>query len=188
MKEIRYLPAGNAELRTLNEKPLIVGYAAVFNSLSNDLGGFREMIQPGAFTDTLAAGADVRALIDHDPSLIIGRSKAGTLSLKQDDTGLLAEIMPPDTTVGRDVTENLRLKNLDGMSFAFCVVEDAWSIADGETIRELIRVELFDVSVVSYPAYPDTSVALRSLDAWKQAAFDPDRYALLKRKLALSAF
>lgn len=162
-KETRFHPA-KLEIRTAEgQPPKIVGYAALFNSPSLDLGGFIERIRPGAFTDTLAAGADVRALIDHEPSLIVGRSKAGTLALTQDDVGLRIEITPPNTTVGNDLLENLRLGNLDQMSFAFATVADEWSMEGGQTIRELVRVELYDVSVVTYPAYPDTSVAVRSL-------------------------
>lgn len=183
-KEIRYSPA-KLEFRN-EETPKIVGYAALFNSLSEDLGGFVERIRAGAFTDTLATGPDVRALIDHNPSLIVARSKAGTLALTQDDTGLRIEITPPNTTVAQDLLENLRLGNLDQMSFAFTTNEDQWSMEDGRTVRELVSVNLLDVSIVTYPAYPDTSVAVRSLGNIHR--FDPSRLATLKRKLIASQF
>src|SRR5438128_11032112 len=82
--------------------PKLVGYAAVFNSKSLDLGGFIEIVRPGAFKRTLAAGADVRALVNHDPNLIIGRNKAGTLDVAEDDRGLKVTITPLDTQAGRD--------------------------------------------------------------------------------------
>ena len=163
--ERRYVQ--NLELRADgDEPPKITGYAAVFNALSVPLGGFRESIRKGAFKRTLKAKADVRALVNHDPNLIIGRSLAGTLTLKEDDHGLLVEIDPPDTTAGRDVVESIRRGDIDGMSFGFQTVKDSWEYsADGtDDRRELLDVELFDVSPVTFPAYPDTDVAVRSQD------------------------
>src|SRR5262245_37738871 len=85
------------------DRPLIVGHAAIFDALSEDLGGFRERIRPGAFKRSLEANADVRALVDHQPSLILGRSRAGTLRMREEANGLLVEIDPPSTTAGRDI-------------------------------------------------------------------------------------
>lgn len=167
-REVRTIPGSELRLAQNAEgKPMIVGYAAVFNSLSLDLGGFRETIRPGAFDATLEAGADVRALVDHLPYRIIGRNKAGTLRLLADAHGLKCEIDPPDTSIGRDTVESLRRGDVDNMSFGFFVVTDDWRMVDGEVIRELIEVSLDggDVSVVTYPAYPDTQVAVRSLEA-----------------------
>ena len=142
----------------------IVGYAAVFDKLSEDLGGFREKISPGAFANTLAS-ADVRALVDHDGSKILGRNKAGTLTMQEDDHGLRIAITPPDTQAGRDIVESLKRGDIDGMSFAFRAISDDWQMIDGEQIRTLIEVDISEVSVVTFPAYPDTTVAMRSLDA-----------------------
>lgn len=167
------------------QRPRLVGYAAMFNLPSVDLGGFVEIVRPGAFTRTLAEGADVRALIDHDSSLIIGRNKAKTLSLAEDDTGLRVEIIPPDTQAGRDVVENVRLGNLDGMSFAFETRVQRWSDLATPVLRELLDVDLWDVSVVAYPAYPQTDVALRSLEAWRQAQPRGRDPAILRRRLDL---
>ena len=158
----RYIP--NAELRVEQrdgEAPKIVGYAAVFNSLSENLGGFREMIKPGAFKKSL--DNDVRALIDHESGKVLGRSKAGTLRMEEDDNGLRVEIDPPDTTIARDLMESMRRGDIDQMSFGFFVKSDNWRKQDGENIRELEEVDLFDVSVVTFPAYPATSVHVRSL-------------------------
>ncbi len=156
-----YAPESAIELRD-GDKPVISGYAAVFDSLSVDLGGFRERIRPGAFARAIKENQDVRALVNHDPNLILGRSKSGTLRLSEDQRGLRVEIDPPATTVGRDVVESLRRGDLDQMSFAFRVVTDDWHKQDGEIIRELVDVDLFDVSPVAFPAYEETSVSVRS--------------------------
>lgn len=142
-------------------KPTIIGYAAVFNSLSEDLYGFRELIAPGAFKKTIQE-ADVRALLEHDPRWILGSTKSGTLRLKEDEKGLLTEIDPPDTTAGRDVLESLKRGDLKGMSFGFQTIKDSWQTNGGQVIRTLLEVALFDTSIVAFPAYPDTSVAMRS--------------------------
>lgn len=148
--------------------PKIDGYAAVFNQLSENLGGFREKIDPHAFDETLANGDDVRGLVDHDPSRILGRIKAGTLHLNTDAVGLHYVIDPPDTQTGRDILESLKRGDVDQSSFAFRTLDDNWEFkknADGHTTatRTLLRVKLYDVSVVTYPAYPQTKVGVRSL-------------------------
>ena len=150
--------------------PRITGHAAVFDSLSEDLGGWRETILPGAFAQTLKDSDDVRALVDHDPSKIIGRTKAGTLKLMEDKKGLSVEIDPAPTTVGHDIVESIRRGDVDSMSFGFKTIEDRWITKDGEDVRELVAAQLFDVSPVSFPAYKranDLTVAKRSHDAWK---------------------
>ena len=175
--------AVTAELRVSNgDQPKITGYAAVFNSLSDDLGGFREQIKRGAFKRTLDAGADVRALVDHDPSRILGRTTAGTLTVREDRNGLLVEIDPPDTTAGRDILESIRRGDVSQMSFAFSVPPggEKW-VDDGKTAtRTLTDVDLYDVSAVSFPAYPDTSVAVRSLGQFKEAERDRDAACRLR--------
>lgn len=146
------------------ELPKIVGYAAVFDSESRDLGNFTEVIKPGAFNRALDENQDVRAFVDHDASKILGRTKAGTLELSQDATGLRVEITPPDTTVGRDTVESVRRGDLDSMSFGFVVRDDDWSEVEGRAIREIRDLDLHEVSLVSFPAYEETSVAVRRLD------------------------
>ena len=160
--ERRYIPA--TELRVVNERgqKKICGYAAKFNSDSLDLGGFIESIAPGAFKRSLAGGADVRALVDHDPSKILGRTKSGTLRLAEDANGLHCEITPPDTMAARDVMASIERGDIDGMSFGFTVPEggDSWDYGQSPARRTLRDVDVFDVSAVTFPAYPDTSVAL----------------------------
>jgi len=165
-REIRAIQG--LEIRTEGGKPpRLVGYAAVFNSKSQDLGGFVEIIRPGAFARTLAAKADVRALLNHDPNHVLGRNVAGTLDVTEDERGLHSDILPPDTQTGRDTLESVRRGDLDGMSFAFRAVKDRWTFDENPKVpafRELLDVDLFDVSVVTYPAYLRTDIAIRSLD------------------------
>jgi HK97 family phage prohead protease len=155
------------ELRAVTgDKPKLVGYAAVFDAASRDLGGFIEYVRPGAFRRTLAAGADVVALVAHDSRMILGRSGAGTLSLAEDGKGLAFEVDLPPTTAARDLLVSVERGDVAGASFAFRVPKggDRWTFKqDGPAARELLDVDLLDVTVTALPAYPDTSVALRSL-------------------------
>jgi HK97 family phage prohead protease len=160
--EIRVDPSGDHRLR---------GYAIVFNKLSLDLGGFRERILPDAVDRTLREALDVRALVDHDSSKIIGRTRAGTLRLKADGHGLRVDIDPPNTTVARDILESVDRGDVTGMSFSFRTLDDEWHLEDGEPIREVLDMRVHEVSIVSFPAYPDTDVqvAQRALQAFHQA-------------------
>lgn len=169
----------NLEVREHANIKTISGYAAVFNTLSDDLGGFREKIAPGAFKRSLKENADVRALIDHSPTKILGRSRAGTLEMREDKVGLRVDIHPPDTQVGRDIIESIRRGDVDQMSFGFQTINDAWITVEGEQVRELRDVDLFDVSVVTFPAYPDTSAAVRSLGQWR---LESNKATLEKRR------
>ncbi len=142
---------------------LICGYAAVFNSMSNDLGDgkreMREVIRPGAFAPLLARGCDVRALIDHDATKIIGRTSNGSLRLKEDSRGLFFELEPIDTTLGTDTLKAVRAGLLTGCSFAFKVAPggDSWRSEGGCYVREIRAMsDLMDISIVTYPAYPAT--------------------------------
>lgn len=146
------------------EPARIVGYAAKFGVRSELIGGvFREVIAPGAFGGELP-GADVRFLVNHDPSLLLARTKSGTLRLSEDEVGLRFDAMIPDTTLGRDVLEQVRRGDLDSTSFGFRKIADGWAkTEDGVPLRTLREVSIFDVSLATFPAYPDTEVALRSL-------------------------
>jgi HK97 family phage prohead protease len=154
-------------LRDDSGKPKISGYAAMFNSPSCDLGGFTERIAPGAFTKTLKE-SDVRALWNHDTGIVLGRSKAGTLSLREDDTGLMIEIDPPDSAAA--YLETMRRGDVDQMSFGFQAIRDKWEEdRNADTItRTLLEVRLFEVSVVAFPAYSDTSASVRAIDQAKE--------------------
>ena len=148
--------------------PKIIGYASVFNSRSVDLGGFVEVVHRDAFNNTLSDNSDIRALVDHDSSKIIGRQSNGTLDITTDNHGLRVTITPPETSVGMDVVELLKRGDLDAASFGFVVNRDSWDTdGDGVDVRTLHDVELREVSIVAFPAYPDTSMAVRSHDGWK---------------------
>ena len=175
--------------------PRIVGHAARFNVTSESLGYFRERIVPGAFKDSIRTD-DIRALFNHDPNIVLGRNKAGTLRLNEDYFGLAVEIDPPNTERVHDLIRSIERGDITGgMSFSFDCVEDEWSIEDDETIRTLKRVKLFEVSPVTFPAYSQTDVNTRSLDSiWKEGQRRLSRssnagsgIALLRRRLELEA-
>lgn len=147
----------------------IIGYGATFNSLSENLGGFREIIKPGAFDSVMQD--DVRGLFNHDPNFVLGRTKSGTLRLTLDDTGLRYEIDAPDTQTVRDlVLAPLQRGDIDGSSFNFRVAHDGerWHYDDdGLLIREITKfARLYDVGPVAFPAYPDSAAASRSMQEY----------------------
>jgi HK97 family phage prohead protease len=133
------------------------GYAAVYNVESEDLGGFRERIAPGAFRSVL--DADVRALLNHNPSEVLGRTKSGTLRLFDEQRGLRFEVDLPDSPIGENVREAVRRKDIDGASFRFTVDKDSWQ-GDLRTVESV--KELKDVTVATFGAYPAASVELRT--------------------------
>lgn len=140
----------------------IEGYAAVFGEWSEDLGGFREQIAPGAFKKTIQE-SDVRALFNHDANYVLGRSRSGTLSLREDERGLFFSVVPPETSWAHDLMVTMGREDVDQMSFGFETVRDRWEQdAEGMARRTLLEVKLFDVSPVTFPAYPQTSAQVRS--------------------------
>lgn len=164
--EIRLTEGDDLEMRLgTGEQPhRLVGYAAVFNSLSADLGGFKERIVPGAFKGSVTGGGDIRALVDHDYSKLLGRTSNGTLRVMEDDKGLRVEIdVPHETSYGKDIMALVKRKDVRGMSFGFRVPEGGQRFAKegGQTIRELTNVDLREVTVTSCPAYGATSVSVR---------------------------
>lgn len=148
--------------------PQLVGYAAKFNVLSEEMWGFREQIAPGAFDRALKEKHDVRYLVDHDPTRILGRTKSGTARLAVDKVGLRAEVDLPDTQTGRDIRESVGRGDVSGMSFAFRVGVEEWNEKADPPVRTIKDVDLFDVSAVTYPAYPETEVSARALDKVKE--------------------
>jgi len=148
--------------------PNIQGYAAKYNTLSGDLGGFKERIAPGAFARSLKEGCDCRCLYNHDQNLVLGRTKSGTLSLQEDKVGLNFLCTLPDTSYARDLHTLIKRGDVSQCSFAFTVQDDEWGVGlddEGEqcSIRTLRDVNLMDVSAVTYPAYEDTQVSARQL-------------------------
>lgn len=177
---------------------VITGHAAVFGQLSEDLGGFREMIAPGAFTEALTTD-DVRALWNHNDDFILGRNRSKTLEMSEDARGLAIKIYPPDTQMVRDlVLVPMERGDITQMSFAFSVRPGGqdWAKDDnGQVVRTLKKLRLYDVSPVTYPAYPqtDVSVAMRSMAAvvaeWRAASDESWRadIEMRRRRLALIA-
>ncbi len=176
-RDISFEDAPEAELvveERAGGKTVITGYAAVYDRLSLDLGGFREMIKPGAFDKVLArqrGKQDVVALFNHDSNIVLGRTSSGTLELSSDSKGLRYEVTPPATRA--DIVELIARRDVRGSSFSFAISPggDAWSSDDKGSIRSVREVSgLFDVSAVLNPAYPDSSVqaALRSYEAWME--------------------
>jgi HK97 family phage prohead protease len=175
----------------------IVGYAAVFNSLSRPIPvdskqpqgrAFREIIRPGAFTRALASGKEIFARLEHQSYL--GRTGNGTLRVTEDSRGLKYEIEPPNTSTGRDVVELIRRKDVYESSFAFLVSPngDTWRRENGELIREIRGVELLcDVGPVAVAAYAATDAAMRSLNKWERSSKDWAKpRSLMRMQLALA--
>lgn len=161
---MRRFSPGVIELRTSTDgKKKGYGYAAKFNSLSEDFGGFKERIATGFFDSVLSN--DVRALFNHDPNLILGRSSNKTLRLGVDSTGLWYEYDDPNTSYSNDLQLSMARGDVDQSSFAFAVQEDRWDKIDNVWTRTLLKASsLYDVSPVTYPAYPDTQASARSLE------------------------
>jgi len=151
----------------------IVGHAAVFNQWSEDLGGFREQIAPGAFAEAIT-GDDVRALFNHDTNQVLGRNRSKTLTLLEDSRGLMSEIILPDTQLARDLEALMKRGDINQMSFAFSIDQDGqtWKkVGEGPWERTITKVSrLYDVSVVTFPAYPQTDAAVRAMRALEDAA------------------
>ena len=168
--ERRFFAVDGIEIRKGGDVPIeLSGHAAVFNKLSEDLGGFREKIKRGTFKDTIEED-DARGIFNHDSNIVLGRQGNGTLELKEDRTGLAFKLFPPDTQLVRDmVVAPIERGDVTQMSFGFRTLSDSWSTVDGEEIRELQKVTLIEISPVTFPAYPDTDVnsevGKRSLEA-----------------------
>jgi HK97 family phage prohead protease len=167
--ELRFIKTGT-EVRVSGDGKTLQGYAAVFNRRSTDNSlGFREVCHQGMFARAIRTQADVKCLRDHDSSMLLGRTKSGTLRLAEDTRGLHFECDLPNTSDGRDVQELCTRGDLDEMSFGFVAQKQDWEDGvDEETgqscaIRHLRDVDLIDVSPVTYPAYPGTSAQVRSL-------------------------
>lgn len=170
-----------------DEKPRIIGHAAVFNSVT-DLGFFREKVAPGAFTKSIKED-DVRALYNHDSNYVLGRNTAGTLILAEDERGLKVEIYPPETQWAKDLLTSIERGDISQMSFGFTVDKESWERGDKNEpdLRTLEAVKLWDVSPVTFPAYPETDVAVRSHDKWinETVKVEPFKYKMMSRLMEL---
>jgi HK97 family phage prohead protease len=181
-REMRTFPL---EFRIEPETKKIVGHAAVFNKIDGP-EWFRERIAPGAFADSLKSD-DVRALFNHDPNYVLGRNKADTLFIEEDEVGLRMEIDPPDTQFANDLLVSIARGDISQASFAFTTIDASWDDVDGQEVRTLKKVRLYDVSPVTYPFYEATDVSLRKAQ-WekdkekeKQATGQPVRTTQVRR-------
>lgn len=185
--EVRVIEAGPpVETRDDGNAPRLTGYAALFGQETVIGEWFRERIEPGAFSAALERQDDVRALINHDPTLILGRTRSGTLTLTQDERGLRYEVLPPDTTYARDLLASVQRGDVTQSSFAFRVTRERQEppTQRGQLpLRIVQEVELFDVSPVTYPAYANTTVSARAVQAAALVLADPLTTARLRVQL-----
>ena len=165
------------EVRSEGDGMTFSGYASVFDSPSEDLGGFIEYVAPGAFKRSLQARNEIKLLWNHDTSEPLASVRGGSLQLVEDSRGLKVTAKLPNTTRGRDVAELLRSKVIDSMSFGFNVIKDSWS--NNGSVRTLESVRLSEVSVVTFPAYTATTATVRSM----QTTIDADELANALLKL-----
>jgi len=179
--ETRILSVDSFEVREDSDGMHLEGYAALFNSRSENLGGFTEMIQPGAFRASLRARNDIKFLYNHDTGAVLGSTRADTLTLTEDERGLRVSGLLPNTTHGRDAAELVKRGDVSAFSFGFSMPArggDSWN-AEG-TERMLKSVRLHEVSLVAFPAYPETAgtAIVRGLDRVAQrASVDADALA-----------
>jgi hypothetical protein len=153
------------------------GHAIVFDRKSLDLGGFQEIIRPEAVDRLLSEGTDLRALWNHDSSLTLARTKAGTLSYQKDARGLLVDISPPRWAASH--VESIERQDISGMSFAFRAIDDLWHLEDEMAIREVFDMHVTEISPVSFPAYPQTDINVGGKS--KRSATDGMSISLLKQ-------
>jgi len=179
----RSISYNTAELRASNDGKTLVGYASIFDSPSEPLP-WTEYVRRGAFRKTINDGADVRLLIDHE-GIPLARTKSGTLTLTEDEIGLRVEAQLDETNPdAMRVISALRRGDLSQMSFAFQTVKDSWNAE--RSIRDLKEVRLFDVSVVTYPAYEETVAELRSANNTEADTITPVApLALRKRQIQI---
>lgn len=165
------------EVRSEDGRNTLVGYGAVFGKRSQDLGGFREVIDPKAFNRTVNNDNDVLVTMNHDVNFLLGRTGAGTARVSVDEVGVRYEVDLPDTTTGADVRALAERGDLFGSSFTFSIPKDGdtWERdEDGTRVRTLTEVRLYELGPVVSPAYLDTSVAVRSLEEAEAAEVSVD--------------
>jgi HK97 family phage prohead protease len=179
MREKRQIRAVSTDFQTReeNDTPHITGYFAVFNSTYEIGSGMTESIAPGAFAGTLAG--DIRALVNHDSTLVLGRTKAHTLELKEDERGLWGDItINPEDRDAMNLYERVKRGDVDQCSFGFNIVREETEVKENGDIHWRIQeVELFEVSACTFPAYEQTNISARTaqrdhirarqLDAWR---------------------
>ena len=185
-REMRTFDITQLKTRDGTEAELLVisGYASVFNSKTNIGNFFEEVIAPGAFARSLSENGDIRALFNHDWNNVLGRTKSGTLRLEEDERGLKFEVELPNTTIARDLAESMRRGDINQCSFGFFPTEETWDYNSEPAVRTINEVELFEISVVSIPAYEDTEVSLvRSKEIDKEVEIRMQILSKIKKSL-----
>jgi HK97 family phage prohead protease len=148
---------------------LVEGYAIVFNSESRDLGGFTEVVKENALDKALERNTDVLALYGHDYQNVLGRQSANTLQLEKDERGIKFTLDLPNTQLGRDVYTLVERGDLKGNSFGFTVEKDSWDKKGDKVIRTIEQVrDLFEISIVSLPAYEATELVKRNFEEFAE--------------------
>ena len=166
-KERRFVPVDDIEVRVSGDGRKIEGLVTPFNKWTNIGGMFRERIMPGAFTDTIA-NDDIRALFNHDPNLVLGRTTNGSYRLSEEKRGLFGSISPPGTQVANDVVTLVDGEFVTGQSFGFIVKEDKWQTKEIDGVptehRTITGVQMFDGGPVTFPQYKETDAVMRSAE------------------------
>lgn len=175
--------ASDFKTRAEGEEKRIEGYFSVFDSVYNIAPGLSESVAPGAFTDTLK-DADVRALVDHDTRLVLGRSKAGTLELREDTHGLFGSILiNPKDTDALNLFARVERGDVTQCSFGFDIVSEHYDVRENGDVHWTIdAVKLYEVSVCTFPAYEDTNVKAREKDAEEIRAREAEAWRIRMRE------
>ena len=163
-QQIEYRDRGLPEIELREHKgkgAKIGGLGIPFGQWSEDLGGFREQILPGAFKASIETD-DIRSLFNHDSTFVLGRKSAGTLRLSEDDRGISYEVDVPNTTWARDLMESISRGDIRENSFAMFVTDDVWEERDGEMRRTVRVAQLKEIGPQPFPAYPQSDVAVRA--------------------------
>lgn len=165
----------NSDVVTGSQDMVIKGYALLFNTVSDDLGGFKEIIDPNALNGVDIS--DVKCLINHDYNYVLGRTQAGTLELEVDSKGLAFKCYLPNTSYARDIYENIKAGNVNQCSFYYVLPDEenakTWKVENGDYIQTIHKInELIEVSIVTVPAYKETNVEVgqrsKNLDRFKE--------------------
>lgn len=160
MRQVRMIPS-DFQTREEDGDLAIEGYFAVFNSDYIIAPDMSESVAPGAFTETLSG--DIRALVNHDTTLVLGRTKAGTLRLKEDERGLWGHVtVNPNDRAAMDLYERVKRGDVDGCSFGFDILDEETDFREDGSIHWTIKkVKLYEVSCCTFPAYEDTNISAR---------------------------
>jgi HK97 family phage prohead protease len=185
-KEFRSVSLDKIKIEAIEEEvKIITGYVNKFNELSEDLGFF-ETVKPGAFKRSLESNKNILALFDHDTSKILGSTNSETLILKEDDIGLYFELkLNNNLSYTRDILELIEMKVLSNCSFGFKINQDEWEEKEGSYYRNLLDIELMEITLTGLPAYTSSEFSLRSLDNFKEGIKNEKNKEIETRKLKL---